>query len=148
MDDPISLFRFGVEIGSIVSGWFTECSGLAMEREVVEVKEGGVNGFTHKLPGPAKYPNVTLKRGIAGDELWKWLNDQVEKGKIKKMNISILLFNGDRTQVKRWNLAGAYPIKWKGPDFKTNSTEVAIETVELVHHGLEVMGWSGALFLK
>jgi phage tail-like protein len=39
--------------------------------------------------------------------------------------------------VVRWALTSAFPAKWEGPLLKGKGTEVAIETLELAHEGLE-----------
>ena len=139
-------FRFGVEIGDEKVAWFTECNGLSVERSVVTHEEGGVNTHVHQLPDRIKYTNVTLKRGIAVDEgaekLWKWFQAGLYDGKVGRQNISIILYSRDGTKAKRWNLREAYPNKWTGPSFKADSNEVAIETLEIVHHGLEMTGWT------
>ena len=141
--DPIAKFRFGVEVKGIVQGWFTECSGLTVQREVIEHKEGGLNDYVHKLPGRVSYSNITLKRGIAGNALWRWFRRGLYDGRVQRRNVSIILYSGNRKKAKRWNLMDAYPIKWTGPDFKTEGAEVAVETLELVHHGMEMTGWTG-----
>jgi phage tail-like protein len=41
------------------------------------------------------------------------------------------------TAVKRWNLIRAFPVKWTGPDLKATGSEVAIETLEIAHEGIE-----------
>ena len=35
-----------------------------------------------------------------------------------------------------WNFQNAYPVKWSGPALNAESTNVAVETVELVHQGI------------
>ena len=71
-EDPLVGMFFSVEAGATI-GYFTEVSGLAMEYEVEEYKEGGVNDFVHKLRGRAKFPNLVLKRGItSNEEFTKW----------------------------------------------------------------------------
>jgi phage tail-like protein len=142
MGDPVSGFRFGIEIKGIICGWFTECGGLTVERQVTPHSEGGVNDFVHQLPGRIKYTNVTLKRGVADDVLWDWFQEGLYDGKVKRLPVSIILYDGQRTKAKRWNLRDAYPVKWVGPDLKTESTQVAIENLEIVHHGLEMTGWT------
>jgi hypothetical protein len=37
-EDPLVGFHFGIEIQGAVSGYFTECSGLGSEQEVIEHK--------------------------------------------------------------------------------------------------------------
>lgn len=140
--DPIAVYKFGLEIEGIITGWFTECSGLSIEREVFKWEEGGLNEYEHQLPGRTKYSNITLKRGVAGDELWNWFQKGLYDGKVGRQNISIILYSRDGTKAKRWNLREAYPNKWTGPSFKADSNEVAIETLEIVHHGLEMTGWT------
>ena len=46
--------------------------------------------------------------------------------------------------MKQWSLAGCFPVKWQGPDLKTDSNAVAIETLELVHQGMTVTDWISA----
>ncbi len=141
--DPIVGFRFGVEINSIVHGWFTECSGLTIEREVFSHKEGGNNDYEHKLPGGIKCSNITLKRGIASDDvLWQWFQKGLYDGQVQRYNVSIILYNGSLTQSRRWDLENAYPIKWTGPDFNAEGNQVAIETLEIVYHGLKMTNWA------
>ena len=71
--DPTGELRFIVEIRDVEIGAFAECSGLAMEYEVLEYQEGGELGFVHKLRGQLKYPNLTLKRGVTHEPaLMEW----------------------------------------------------------------------------
>ena len=142
--DPVASFRFYVELEGIIQGYFTECSGLSIEREVYTHREGGINDYEHKLPGRVKHTNITLKKGIAANELWNWFKEGLYDGKVNRQDMSILLYNSDRTKVKRWNLSGVYPIKWTGPDLNTEGAQSAIETVELVHHGFETVDWQPA----
>jgi phage tail-like protein len=144
--DPHLGLRFWVEIDGIEVAGFTECSGLKMETEVFEYSEGGLNTYTHKLPVRTKYGNITLKRGLnEGQDLYHWYrrtmdgktNRRDAGGKPKGKNLSIIVYGpyGD-TPVERWDLRGAYPVKWTGPDLKTERGAVAIETLEIAHEGL------------
>lgn len=140
--NPVSDVRFAIEIGGSIVGWFTECSGLNVQREATAHQEGGVNDYVHQLPGRIKYSNITLKRGISDDELWKWFQEGLYDGKVKRQNVSIILFNTDRKKGKRWDLREAFPIKWTGPNLKTDSNGTAIETLEIAHHGFEITEWT------
>ena len=140
--DPAPLFKFWVEMQSIVVAEFKECSGLSVEREVEQVKEGGSNHYVHILPGRLKYTNITLKHGIADPDisatLWKWFQEGLYDGKVKRVDLSIHLRNVKGEIVQRWNVTGAYPVKWQGPQFNTETSQVAIETLELAHHGVKL----------
>ena len=139
---PVAGFRFGVEIGGEMVAWFTECSGLGVERTVYPYEEGGVNTHVHQLPDRLKYTGVSLKRGIADASLWEWFQEGIYDGKVRRENVTILLFNTERTKAKRWNLTRAYPTKWTGPELRAGDNNAAIETLELVHEGMAVTDWT------
>ena len=52
--DPFATFKFVVEVENIVGAEFTECSGLDVTVDVFEYQEGGLNEYSHKLPGKIK----------------------------------------------------------------------------------------------
>jgi phage tail-like protein len=138
--DPIPAFRFFVEIDGVIEAGFTECKGLGMKWKLFQYMEGGVNDYAHQLPERIEYSKITLKRGMAlSSALWDWCQEGIYDGKVARKNVSVILFDkvgGEVTEVKRWNLRQAYPVKWKGPDLKADSKRVAIETLEIIHHGL------------
>lgn len=134
---PAPAFKFWIEIESIVVAEFKECSGLRLERDVEKIEEGGVNDRLHILPGRNKYSNITLKYGIAhSTELWDWYQAGLYDGNVKRVNFSILLRNVEGDVVRRWNVTEAFPTKWEGPQLSTENSRVAIETLEIAHHGL------------
>ncbi len=143
--DPFGNYRFVIELGSVLAAGFAECTGLQMETKVFEYKEGGRNETALKFPETTTYGNITLKRGITfSDELIKWQLDVVNgkfsinpREKSQPRSISIILMDEKRIPVKRWTLKRAFPVKWVGPDLKASSSEVAIETLELAHEGIQ-----------
>jgi phage tail-like protein len=136
--DPYLAFRFLVEIKGLPVGGFSEVSGLQAEIEVKEYQEGGQNNYIHKLAGPVRYPsNLVLKHGLTTDEtLWNWYQ-KVMQGTIERRNGSIVLLDSAGEEKWRWNFSEAYPVKWTGPDLKANNSAVAIESIELAHHGIK-----------
>ncbi len=133
---PYPSFRFRIEIESITVAQVSDVSGLSIETETEPYEEGGVNEFVHQLPKRTKYNNITLKRGISDlDEMWNWYQSVV-LGKFVRKNGSIVLMDSKGDDKWRWNFHGAYPVKWTGPDFKSDSNTVAFETIELVHRGI------------
>jgi phage tail-like protein len=139
--DPYLSFRFLVEIEGLVVGGFNEVTGLTVEVEVEEYREGGLNAYVHKLAGPVRYPNnLVFKHGLTDrDTLWSWHQD-VASGNIQRKNGSIVLLDSTGEEQWRWNFVDAYPVRWVGPDLRAGSAEVAIETLELVHRGLNKAG--------
>jgi len=138
-NDPFMGFNFIVEIKGVTVGGFSEVTGLQVEVELQEYREGGLNEYIHKLAGPTRYPsNLILKHGITDkQELWAWHLD-VRKGIFTRKNGAIILLNTSGTEVWRWNFVDAYPSRWSGPDLRANASEVAVETLELVHRGLSL----------
>lgn len=135
--DPYTGLNFMVEIDSLFAGGFSEITGLQVETEYLDYREGGRNEYIHKLPGPTRYPqNLLLKHGLTNiDVLWFWHQD-VTQGKITRRNLSILLLNLAGTPVMWWNVREACPVKWIGPELRADSATVAFETIELVHRGI------------
>ncbi len=137
--DPLAAFKFAIEIGGIIHAGFTECSGLTLQWKVKKYKEGGINNYEHQLPERIKAAKVTLKHGTAfSPELWRWCVQGMHNGRVRYLNMSIVMYNHGWEETKRWNLERAYPIKWKGPSLKTDSKKVAIETLTIAFHGLSL----------
>ena len=136
--DPYITSRFHVEIQGIQEAFFRECSGLEAETEVLSYEEGGMNDHPHKLPGRTKFPNVSLKRGMTDSKtLWEWYSKVID-GKIERKNVSIVLYDQQGSEVKRWSFERAYPTKWVGPGIKSDENAIAIETLEMVHEGMKL----------
>jgi phage tail-like protein len=134
--DPYQAFNFLVEIEGLLAGGFSECSGLQVETEITEYREGGRNDYLHRFAGPTKYPPLTLKHGLTQiDGLWGWHQD-VAQGQIARRNGTIYLLDKKRIPVMWWDFKEAFPVKWTGPDLRADSGNVAIESVELTHRGL------------
>ena len=69
--------------------------------------------------------------------VWKWMKTVVD-GRPDRRSGSIVLLDGDRREVARYRFREAWPCKWEGPSLDATGNEVAIETIELVHEGLEL----------
>jgi phage tail-like protein len=136
--DPVAELRFLVELGKLGIGRFRECTGLAAEIECKDYNEGGVNDRVHKLPTRMKYPNLVLKRGVTNeDALLKWLW-ATQQRKTKLQNITVTLKGPDGKKVRSWTFNEAFPIKWTGPNLNAASNQIATETLEIVHAGLDL----------
>ena len=131
--------RFWIEFDNKIEvAGFSECTGLMVETETFEYAEGGENTYTHKLPVRTKFSNIILKRGVdPGQDLFRWYQDCIN-GKMSRKNISIMIYGPEpnKAAVRRWDLRRAFPVKWTGPDLRTEAGAVAVETLELAHEGL------------
>jgi phage tail-like protein len=134
-------YRLKVEFGFSFRAWFTECTGLSAQREVLAVEEGGINDRVHQLPKRIKYTPVVLRRGLGDNRLWYWFEKGMYDGSVLRVHISIFIFNSDYSMMKTWLLFSAFPTHWTGPDLKTNSNQIAVESLELVHEGMTTTEW-------
>ncbi|MEL6352620.1 MAG: phage tail protein [Cyanobacteria bacterium J06627_28] len=156
--DYVTGNRFYVEIESKITAAFTECSGLGVQIKKETVAEGGLNDQQRILLGTPDFSDVTLKRGVSGNQVfWNWLNALFQPRSAGKAieqhrrNINILVFNqaGDIQQC--WTLVGAVPIGWQAPALQADSSAVGIEELTLAYEGLNVTfgkGGGGATMLK
>lgn len=136
--DPFRSFNFAVEIDGLARAGFRECSGLDASQDPIEYREGTEGLTTRKLPGLNKYSNITLKWGMTDDtELWDW-RKKAMTGKVERKNGSIVLLDDTGAEKMRWNFREAWPTKWTGPSFNATGNEVAIETLEIAHEGLDL----------
>jgi phage tail-like protein len=130
--------HFKVEIEPKVKiGEFRECTGLAIEREILEYAEAGNNDFVYKLPGRLKFPLLVLKRGITEqDELLKWFwasRSLPDPKKLATVTVTLVHTTGEKARV--WAFENAYPVKWAGPNLNAGSDSAATESLEIAHGG-------------
>ncbi|HEY4943554.1 MAG TPA: phage tail protein [Rhizomicrobium sp.] len=136
-NDPYRGFNFSVEIDGISRAAFSEVSGLTVDGDAVDYREGtDMQNSVRKLVGLRKNSNITLKRGYTLDDaMWKW-NANILNGVADRRNVTIVLMDEARKPVMRWHAENAWLNKVEGPSLKASGNEVAIESVELVHEGL------------
>jgi phage tail-like protein len=136
---PIPKFHFDVTWdGGELS--FTEVTGLVMESQTIDYRAGDDERFlVQKVPGLKKTSNITLKKGMfkGDDALWDWYNlSQTDPARRK--DITIKLLDEEHHAVFTWIVRHAFPVKISSPDLKSDANEIAIETFELAHEGIEL----------
>ncbi len=113
---------------------FQEVSGINAEISTEELKEGGENRFVHKLPRPAKYNNLVLKRGMLTDSgLIDWFKNAVENFEFKPITIKVTLLDKEGAPLSSWNFVNAYPVKWNVSSFDAKKNEIVVDTIEIVY---------------
>jgi phage tail-like protein len=136
---PLPVFHFTVQWGGTRVG-FSEVTGLTQENQAIEYRDGSFPEYSSiKMPGLRKFSNITLKRGvIQGDnELFAWLST-VQLNTVERRDLVVSLLNEEHAPVMTWKVQNAFPVKVEGPQLKASGNEVAIESIELAHEGLEV----------
>lgn len=135
--DPLVSFHFSIDIQGVVKGFFTECSGLGSEHEVIEHKvvTDGAQEVIKKIPGRLKWENIVLKRGITANmDMWTW-RKQVEDGDVEgaRHDGSVIMYDHTLTPVAQWDFLRGWPVKVTGPQPKADSNEVGIEEMTIAH---------------
>ncbi len=137
---PLPKFHFLVQWGGERVG-FTEVTGLDIQVEAIEYREGSSPEYSKiKMPGMPKYSNITLKRGsMNGDsDFYKWINT-TSLNTVERRDIIISLLNETHSPVVSWKAKNAFAVKVQASDLKAEGNEVAIETLELAHEGLNIL---------
>lgn len=126
---PAVAFHFRVTLGDKAVG-FAEVLGL----------EASVT----KSPGVVRYGRVRLRRAIfRGDfALMAWFEAFAADRK-QTRTVTIELLDEDGLAIRRWELLGAWPARWLGPDLRASANEVALETLEISYTRLRTSDAAG-----
>jgi phage tail-like protein len=138
-DDPYLDFNFLVEMdGDTVAG-FSEVDLPEGRIEIVSYRQGGdPTSAARQLPGRVSYGPLVLRHGFNGDaSLFQWWQ-AVAQGNVARRNVSVILLDEQRQEVARWNIRRALPAKLESPSLRGLGNEVAIESLELAHEGIEL----------
>jgi phage tail-like protein len=136
---PLPKFHFQVEWGGSKIG-FTEVSGLDVEREIIEYRDGSSKEYSKlKMAGLTKFSNITLKRGSfdQDNDFYDWWSS-IKLETVDRRDITISLLNEDHEPVVTWKVKNAWPSKVTPTDLKSDDNSIAIESMELVHEGLTI----------
>jgi len=136
---PLPKFRFEVDFGTQLKKIaFQEVSGMDKEVQIIEYRHSNSNLFsTIKMPGIAKYGNVTMKRGIFVNDntFWNWM-EEIKMNTIERRTVLIKLLDESNEVTMQWQLNNAWPTKITGTDLKSDGNEVAVDTIEIAHEQL------------
>ena len=135
--DPYRSFNFRLEFDGVLLASFTEVSGLTSDAGTVDYRAGSTDRVdVRRIAGLSKYPNVSLKRGLARDTLLRWWKDSAAGGQPERRNVTIVLQTETGVPVSRWRVANATISKIEGPSFDATGNDVAMESIELAHEGV------------
>ena len=134
--DPFPDSNFLVEIDGITRGGFRSVTGLEEEIPVSEYAEGGDAAMRKLKSGKLTNANLVLTNGLTRDvQLYNWFRD-CKTGKVVRKNVSIIGLDEDnKTEVSRWNIFSAWPVKYTGPEYAGENTGSAVEVLELANEG-------------
>lgn len=134
---PLPVYNYRVIIDGITAGMsFSEVSGLEIDYDQVLYRHGfsWVMG-DYLIRGQRKPIRVSLKRGIIQQRsyLYDWLKSE------QKKNMRIDLCDEEGIPTVSWEIYRALPLKLDAPSFNANTSDVAIESLDLVAHDLKLI---------
>lgn len=131
------LVRFALDINPIDVS-FQSVSGLSVETEFEEIKEGGQRRFTHQLPVRTKYADLVLKRGLyLSSNLTKWFRKAFDDFQYEPIDLEVILLNDLHAPLKVWSFQHALPKKLEISSFNAESSEIVIETLTLSYQSFK-----------
>jgi phage tail-like protein len=144
MGDPaLSIVYKCIIDGVLPLGLWNKIEGLGFEYQVTEYREGGVNGYTHKILGPAKYTNLRLSRPVDSNSMYLSMWVQSAMIKVVPQTMAISALNAAAEEITTWNLAGVIPVKWTGPTLDIMGNAIAMETLEVAYEQIIGLGALG-----
>lgn len=125
-----------------VDASFQEISGIEARWETEDVAEGGENRFVHRLPRPARYSDLVLKRGVVTRASFfaEWVGLSIGSRlsiPLVTQNLLVTLLNPDAIPVVAWVFVNAWPLKWEISRLDSMSNEIATESMEFAYNWFE-----------
>ena len=138
---PMPKFRFEVDLGTELKGVaFQEVSGMDVENQIIEYRKSNSPLFsTQKMPGIAKFGNITMKRGVFVNDntFWNW-HAEIKMNTVKRRTVLIKLLDESGGVTMQWQLDNAWPTKITSTDLKSDGNEVAVDTIEIAHEQITI----------
>lgn len=144
-------FKFIVDIDEFDNAGFQKSSELSAEIAKIEYFEGGAL-IPNKSPGRLTFTDVTFERGATKDlAMFSWFKEVANAsagsstdvsstgagtGLIDeeyKRDIDIVQQDRDGTELRRWSLAKAYPIKFVAGEWDNDADEVTINMMTVTY---------------
>jgi phage tail-like protein len=132
---------FGLTVDGVQIQHIQEVSGLKMEQDVIEEKHNTIDGkfFIKKLPGRPKAGEITLTRGLTGDNSFdKWIKDSRfgKMGDARKHG-EITVFDYEGTKLKSYKFTNGWPKSLEIGTMKAGDTSVLTEKLVLTYETME-----------
>jgi len=143
---PIPVYNYRVTISdgdNSISISFAQVSGLSMAYEPVTYKHGFSFAMGASIiPGMQQPIRMSFRKGIVkgNNYLYDWIYKSHHQPFFDKDKRDVLIDLCDEagTPMVRWKVQRAMPVKLDAPGFDAAGSEVAIENMELIAHGLSV----------
>ncbi|TQK44165.1 phage tail-like protein [Streptomyces sp. SLBN-118] len=132
---------FGLEVDGVQIKHINEVSGLKMEQDVIELKQNTPDGkyVIKKLPGRPKAGEVTLTRGLTGDDgFQKWMKaSRFGKMTEARKGGAIIVYDYEGQAIKRYKLTNAWAKSLEIGSLKAGDTSVLTEKLVVTYESMD-----------
>ena len=144
LEDKIGSMKFAVEIQGVASCGFSEVSGLEMETDVMEYREGCDATTPRKFRGLTKFSDVTLKRGVSSDlDAWNLSRRTYDAftaasgfaSPVYRFDMHIIQRDMAGADQRVWKIVKAWVRKFMVSDMSAHQSEVSIEEMIITSEG-------------
>ena len=128
--------EFSISVGTPTTrdARFMEVSGITQSMDTEQLKEGGNNLFSYKLPTRGNFGNLVLKRGFYIDSgIVEWVQKALDDQEFSPGTITVQLLTQDHESITRWDFYRAYPVKWDISALDAKKNDIVVETLELAY---------------
>jgi phage tail-like protein len=140
-DEPLKTFRFLVEVegeGNKIVAAFSRFSGVKMKVDTVMYRPGSeIRGVADGIPALTSFENVTLTKGVIGDnEFLEWIQavapgtTEAPTGKDISRTISVVALDDKGRRAVTWFLLDAIPVVYELGEMDSTNSAVLSETIE------------------
>ena len=143
--NPLTAFRFLVEVEGDAVGAFSQFSGIKMEVQTIQARGGNdIRGVQEYIPVFTSFEPVTLTRGVFGsNKFLNWLFSSAASsyagptGKSLKRTINVIALDDAGRNGVVWTLLDAMPIRYELSPMDSSRSEVLTESVTFAVQGVE-----------
>ena len=147
MSEYLTSCKFYFEADGITDKFIKEISGLGVENTPAQEVHGSSKAgkiFRQATPTVVKFTNITVKVIATVDkDLYDWYKKCNEDMGVQRQwsqnrkTGSVVAYDQANKEAARWNIESCYPVKYTGPTLTASGGDMATETIELVHEGVE-----------
>lgn len=136
---PYRSHRYLLEIDGLTEASFSSVTIPDASAGVIEYREGTDPPTVRKLKGLSTYSNINLEKGVTDStELYDWWVT-VEQGDVDaaRRNAAVVILDEEGNPGPRYEFRDAWISQYDSPDLDATGEGVAIESIEIVHEGME-----------
>lgn len=148
--DPYKNFNFLVEItgnNNFAKAGFQTVSGLNMNTDIVEYREGGDTTTPRKSPGQTNFDDIEFERGMTEDtDMFDWASKVFDANKKAQNNdpkfratILVKLRDRENNVVKTWEIQRAWVSAYEVSELDAMGDGIAVETMTVTHEGFKLL---------